>query len=44
MLRQQIFNAGSEPDLLLGAQFAKFMREDLERFAAAAKAANLKAE
>jgi tripartite-type tricarboxylate transporter receptor subunit TctC len=43
-VRQQIFNAGAEPGLLLGADFGKFMREDLERFGAAAKAANLKAE
>ncbi len=43
-VRQQIFNAGAEPDLLLGVEFGKFMREDLERFGAAAKAANLQAE
>lgn len=43
-VRQQIFNAGAEPNLLLGAEFAKFMGEDLDRFRAAAQAANLRPE
>jgi tripartite-type tricarboxylate transporter receptor subunit TctC len=43
-VRQQIFNAGAEPGLLVGAAFGKFMREDLERFGAAAKAAKLRSE
>lgn len=43
-LPEQILRAGVEPGLLTGASFTAFMREDMARFGAAAKAANLKAE
>lgn len=43
-LPDQILRAGVEPGLLTGAAFATFMREDMTRFGAAAKAANLKSE
>jgi len=42
--QQQLIAAGVEPGMLLGEAFEKFMREDLSRYALAAKAANLKAE
>lgn len=43
-LPEQILRAGVEPGLLTGASFTTFMREDMARFGAAAKAANLRAE
>ena len=43
-VQQALANAGSEPSLLIGADFEKFMREDLARFGVAAKAANLQPE
>ena len=43
-VRQQGLKTGAEPGLLLGAEFGKFMREDFERFGAAAKAAKLQPE
>jgi tripartite-type tricarboxylate transporter receptor subunit TctC len=43
-LLDQILRAGVEPGLMTGAAFTKFMREEMARFGAAAKAANLKAE
>lgn len=43
-VQQQLMATGVEPGLLLGAEFEKFMREDLARYAIAAKAANLKPE
>ena len=43
-IREQIVQAGGEPGFLAGAAFAQFMREDMARFGAAAKAANLVAE
>jgi tripartite-type tricarboxylate transporter receptor subunit TctC len=43
-VREQILHAGGEPALLAGAPFASFMREDMERFGMAAKAADLMVE
>ena len=43
-VQQQLVKIGVEPGLLLGAEFEKFMRADLERFGVAAKAANLRPE
>ncbi|MCC6472986.1 MAG: tripartite tricarboxylate transporter substrate binding protein [Burkholderiales bacterium] len=41
-VQQQLVKIGVEPSVLLGAEFEQFMREDLERFGIAARAANLK--
>jgi tripartite-type tricarboxylate transporter receptor subunit TctC len=41
-VREQILNAGGEPGFLAGAEFGQFIRDDLARFGAAAKAAGLK--
>lgn len=43
-LPDQILRAGVEPGLITGTAFTTFMREDMSRFGAAAKAANLQAE
>lgn len=43
-VQQQLVATGVEPALLLGADFEKFIREDLARYAIAAKAANLRPE
>jgi tripartite-type tricarboxylate transporter receptor subunit TctC len=43
-LPDRILRAGVEPGLITGAAFTTFMREDMARFGAAAKAANLQAE
>lgn len=43
-LPDQILRAGVEPGLITGAAFTTFMKEDMVRFGAAAKAANLKAD
>jgi tripartite-type tricarboxylate transporter receptor subunit TctC len=43
-VQQQLMASGVEPGLLLGADFEKFMREDLARYGIAAKAANLRPE
>lgn len=43
-LPEQIMRAGVEPGLITDAAFTAFMKEDMARFGAAAKAANLKAE
>ena len=43
-VRDKILDASAEPGLLAGAAFAKFMRDDMARFGAAAKAADLKVE
>lgn len=43
-VQQQLVATGVEPGLLLGAEFEKFIREDLARYAIAAKAANLRPE
>ncbi len=43
-LQQQIINGGSQPGLLMGEAFERFLREDMECFGVVAKAANLTAE
>ncbi|MFM9967606.1 MAG: Bug family tripartite tricarboxylate transporter substrate binding protein [Burkholderiales bacterium] len=43
-VQQQLIATGVEPALLLGADFEKFIREDLARYGIAAKAANLRPE
>lgn len=43
-LPDQILRAGVEPGLITGVAFTTFMKEDMARFGAAAKAANLKAD
>ena len=43
-VRELIVKSGAEPSLLIGDDFSRFMREDFERFTAAAKAANLQPE
>ena len=43
-LQEKMLSTGVEPGLLTGAEFTRFMREEMTRFAAAAKAANLKPE
>jgi tripartite-type tricarboxylate transporter receptor subunit TctC len=40
-VREQILNAGGEPGYLAGDAFGQFIRDDMARFGAAAKAANL---
>jgi tripartite-type tricarboxylate transporter receptor subunit TctC len=40
----RIARAGVEPGLLTGAEFIKFMHEDMARFGRAVKAANMKAQ
>lgn len=43
-VRDLIVRSGAEPAFLDGAEFGRFMREDFERFTAAAKAAHLQPE
>lgn len=41
---ENIVRAGVEPGLLIGAEYVQFMRDELQRFGAAVKAAGLKPE
>ena len=43
-VQERIVKSGAEPTFLRSEDFGKFMREDFERFGAAAKAANLQPE
>jgi tripartite-type tricarboxylate transporter receptor subunit TctC len=43
-VREQLLKTGSEPSLLLGAEFGRFMREDFERTGIAARSAKLQPE